>query len=134
MMTGAGRVFRQAKRIVFVQKNRQRCADGSALTHVAGRDALPVCAVSVIAHDTHSGVHLVSVRGLRGRDGIHARREALQNVKELLRVGNDAGELGREVDELAAPDVLLCLCLVFRAEQSGQRGGNIFSGELGDTA
>ena len=56
----------------------------------------------------------------------------LEDVEELLRLGDDAGEIGDEVDELTAPDILLGQRLVFGAQQGLQSGRRVVGAELGE--
>ena len=73
--------------------------------------------MGVVADDADGGLDVVRVHGLAGGDGVHARGEALEDVEELLRLGDDAWEVGGEVDELAAPAVLLGAGLVVGADE-----------------
>ena len=125
-------VFGEAEGVVFVQEDGHGGADDAALAEVAGGDALAVSAVGGVADYSDGGVDLVGVRGLAGGDGVHARGEALEDVEELLRLGDDAGELGDEVDELAAPDVLFGVGFVFCAEEGFEGCGWVVAAELGE--
>ena len=73
----------------------------------------------------------LGVRGLARRYGVHARREALQHLKEVLRVLHDIGKITYEIDAFAAPDVLLSQCLILRPEQFLETLRHVVRAELG---
>ena len=127
---GSGRIFGQAEHVVLVQEDGHGAADRGALAEVAGGDTLTVHAMRVVEHDADGGVHLARVRGLRTGDGVHARREAREDVEERLRVGDKARELLGEVDKLAAPDVLLGEGLVLLADERLERVRDVLATEL----
>ena len=54
---------------------------------------------------------------LARRDGVHARRQPLQHVEQLLRIFHHAGKVRRQVDKLASPAILFGAGLVLRADQ-----------------
>jgi len=110
-----GRVFGEAEAVVGVEEDGHGGAFAGAVAKVAAGYPLPVAAVGLVADDADRGLDGVLVHGLAGGDGVHARGEALEDVEELLRVGDDPGEVGGEVDELASPAVLLGAGLVFGA-------------------
>ena len=113
-----------------MQKDRHGAAHRGTVAEMTGADAFAVQAVGVVLDDAHGGVHLAGVRELRAGDGIHAGCQALQHVEQLLRVGDSARKLKDEVDELAAPNVLLRGGLVFLALQRLQRLRDVFAEEL----
>ena len=122
-------VFRQAEDVVGVKEDGYGGAFAGAVAEVAGGYALAVAAVGLVADYADGGLDIVLVHGLAGGDGVHAGGEALEDVEELLRIGDDPGEVVGEVDELASPAVLLGAGLVFRADEVFEafNGG----GELG---
>ena len=124
-----GGVFGEAEVVVGVEEDGHRCAFAGAVSEVAAGYPLAVAAVGLVADDADGGLDVVLVHGLAGGDGVHAGGEALEDVEELLRIGDDLGEVGGEVDELATPAVFFGAGLVFGADEAFEAfdGG----GELG---
>src|SRR5665213_1896617 len=125
-------VFGQAEGVVLVEEDGHGRANRRAFAEEARADALALGPVGLVADDADHGMDLAGVRVERGGDGVHARREALQDVEELPRLGNDAGKIGDKVDELAAPDVLLGQRLVFGTQQGFQSWWRVVGAELGE--
>jgi hypothetical protein len=115
---GHGGVFGQAEVVVGVEEDGHGGAFAGAVAEVAAGYPLTVAAVALVADDADRGLDVVLVHGLAGGDGVHARGEALEDVEELLRLGDYFGEVGGEIDELASPAVLLGAGLVFGADQA----------------
>jgi hypothetical protein len=134
-------VFGQAEVVVGVEEDGHRRAFAGAVAEMSGGHPLAVAAVGLVADYTDGGLDVVLVHGLAGGDGVHAGGEALEDVEELLRVGDYFGEVGGEVYELASPAVLLRAGLVFGADEDleafdggGQLGVLAYgaAGELAD--
>src|ERR1700733_6287206 len=126
-----GGVFGEAETVVGVEEDGHGGAFAGAVAEGAAGYPLPVAAMGLVADDADRGLDAVLVHGLAGGDGVHAGGEALEDVEELLRVGDYPGEVGGEVDELASPAVLLGAGFVFRADEAFEafdRGGEL--GEL----
>ena len=113
-----GGVFGEAEVVVGVEEDRHHGAFAGAVAEVSGGHPLAVAAVGLVADYADCGLDVVLVHGLAGGDGVHAGGEALEDVEELLGVGDDPGEVGGEVDELASPAVLLGAGLVLGADEA----------------
>ena len=120
-----------------MQEDRHKRADRRSLTKEPRADALALGPVGLVSHHADRDMDLVGVRVERGGDRVHARCEALEDVEQLLRLADDAGEIGDEIDELSTPDVLLRQRLVFGAQQrlqGGRRGPGAVFRKLVDAA
>ena len=137
---GHAGVFGQAEAVVGVQEDRHGRAFAGAVAEVSGGHPLAVASVGLVADHADRGLNVVVVHGLAGGDGVHAGGEALEDVEELLRVGDDLGEVGGEVNELASPAVLLRAGLIFGSDEAfepfdgGRQLGVLAYGAAGELA
>ncbi len=104
-----------------MQEDGQDRAHIRALAQLAAGHSLPAAAMCVVAHNAHRRLHGIGMHNLAGGDGVEPRRQPWQHMKELLRGGDRAGKVRDEVDELAAPAVLLGARLVLRPAEQLQR-------------
>ena len=77
--------------------------------------------MGAVAHNAHRKFDGIGMDGLAGGDGIEARREAGQDAEELLGGRDGSGKVCDEVDELAAPAVLVGEQLVLWAAEPLER-------------
>ena len=86
-----------------------------ALAQMTAAKSLPLPSMRLVADDTHRSLNILRVQRLAGSDGVHPWGKPCEDLEELLRIGDDAGEVGERVDKLTAPAIFLCKCLAFCA-------------------
>src|SRR4051812_26366962 len=89
------RIFRETEVVIRMQKDRHRLAFTGTVANMSTRHALSVATVRVITNHSNRRVNAIRMNLLARRDRVHTRCQALQDIEQLLRIGDNTRKIGR---------------------------------------